>query len=247
MITIDNRIGSKELYRHIPHNMCRLDRLEFGDVAFTGKGKDKSTVLIGIERKTIGDFVNSMSTGRLSGHQLIGLSNSYDYSYIIIEGMWRGDKDGMLEVYNGKRWKKLSFGRREWYYNGVEGLIETLSLQGGMQVRKTYGMSKIACLRATAGKIMELHHYWNSKEYEEHRSHLQFNRSDAIALTKQSLVRRVANQLSGVGWKRAKEIDKHFNSVVSMCVSDEQDWFNIEGIGKTLSKQIVKELNNDTQ
>ena len=74
---------------------------------------------------------------------------------------------------------------------------------------------------------------------------VQFNRSDAIALTKQSLVRRVANQLSGVGWKRAKEIDKVIYSVNLMCGMDEDEWKLIEGIGKTLSKQIVKELNNE--
>ena len=62
-------------------------RMDYGDAMVTGNGPC-GQVDIGIERKRIGDLVNSITTGRLSGHQLPGLLAQYYKVYIIVEGMY---------------------------------------------------------------------------------------------------------------------------------------------------------------
>jgi ERCC4-type nuclease len=63
-----------------------------------------------------------------------------------------------------------------------------------------------------------------------------------VELSKQSLVRRVAATLDGVGWQKAKAIDQHFGTVAELVMADERELRAIEGIGKELSNKIVKQL-----
>ena len=69
-------------------------RLEYGDVMWEGLGPNHSEVLVGCERKKLSDLVNSMKDRRLSGHQLRGMSQAYDYRLLWTEGQWRPGQDG---------------------------------------------------------------------------------------------------------------------------------------------------------
>ena len=62
MIYVDNRKGSKELFPLFPMGSAELTHLEYADFMFTGHHSD-GDIIIGIERKRIGDFVNCMCSG----------------------------------------------------------------------------------------------------------------------------------------------------------------------------------------
>ena len=90
MILLDDRTGSGELLPLFrPYDApVELARLDFGDACWLGNGAT-GPELVGVERKTIHDLVSSMRSKRLSGYQLPGLLRTYDWVYLLVEGVWR--------------------------------------------------------------------------------------------------------------------------------------------------------------
>lgn len=235
MIYVDDRVGSRELYKHFPRNLAKLTHLEYGDFMLEGNSKS-GPVVVGIERKRIGDLVNGMNNGRLSGRQLIGMLNSYHYLYLVVEGIFRaGPADGILEVYRRGGWQPYHTGRRHYMARDIWAYINTLEIACGMHC--------YYCPRETdtAQYIMALHHWWQ-KEYEEHRSHMQPHQNETVQLTKHSLLRRIASQLDGIGWEKAKAIDERFDSPLGLLMASEEELMGIEGIGSTLANRIIEQL-----
>ena len=110
-ILIDNRKGSAELAKYID-SPTKLLTLEYADFAFQGNGPN-GQVSIGIERKSIRDLISSILTGRLSGHQLIGLVNSYDYVSIVVDGPTKTGTDGYMRIPKGRgKWVVLRLGEQ---------------------------------------------------------------------------------------------------------------------------------------
>ncbi len=98
-IDVDNRIGSYDLIDDINRlsgNKGHLCKLNSGDVAFSGHGPD-GIVRIGIERKNISDYVESLSSGRLDLSQLRRMAKTFHASYLIIEGYARLGHENALE------------------------------------------------------------------------------------------------------------------------------------------------------
>ena len=237
MIYIDNRTGSKELLSLFPRGTAELTHLDYADFMFTGHYED-GDIVIGIERKTIGDFVNCMCSGRLSGHQLIGMLNSYHYVYIIIEGIYRAHPVSgilQLEAKSGDFWYDLKLGERKFMARDVWAFQNTLEVVCGLHCDHTPTPSD------TAYYIRALKHWW-TKEYEEHRGHLQPHTGTTVELSKQTLVRRVAACLDGVGWGKAKALDMEYDSVIGLAAALEKELMEVEGIGKKLAKSIVDQI-----
>jgi len=238
VIYVDNRTGSKELHHLFPKGTAKLTHLEYADFAFTGHHKN-GDVLVGIERKRIGDFISSMCTGRLSGKQLIGLLNSYHYLYLIIEGIFRANpQNGLLEIWRKGGWREYRAGRRRFMARDIWVFMNTIQVVCGLHC---YHCSRET---DTVQYIMALHHWWD-KEYDEHRSHLQPDNSGHVRLFKQSVVRRVASQLDGIGWEKAKMIDQQFDTVEALVNALPSELEAIEGIGEVLSTSIIKQLRGE--
>ena len=237
MIMIDNRAGSKELFPLFPPGDAKLTCLPYADFSFTGKGPDEVPWLIGIERKTIRDLLNSMSSGRLAGHQLIGLVNSYNTVYLIVEGLFRPKpNNGLLQIWQDRNWITLSQGNRNYMLRDVWLFLSTLTIKTGIHCIMTHTEYE------TVHYTTSLYWWWTRKEYNEHRSYLQPHNGDIAPMTSHSLVRRVAAQLKGVGWERAKAIANEFSSVEEMVECNEDGWVFINGIGAKLAKSITQEL-----
>lgn len=238
MITIDGRIGSKELTPFLPKGTWKLGRLNFADACWIGTVKDEP-VTVGMERKSVRDLLNSMSTGRLSGHQLVGLKNSYDVVYLVVEGVWRLGADGQMEVPSGRgKWRALELGRRKYMAREYHGYLNTLGVLGGLIVRETRS------LRHTAKLVLDLYNWWSKKG---HTSHLAIHKNrfagdEEAVLVRPGLVRRVAAEITGIGWGKSLEVAKRFQSVKEMVEAGEKEWREIPGIGKTLAKTAVEEL-----
>ena len=219
-----------------------LVHLEYGDAMITGHGAD-GEVEIGVERKTIGDLVNSITTGRLSGHQLPGLLESYHKVYLIIEGMWKGGRPmpgqtaGFLEVHTyGGRWKELNRGKRMFRARDVWSYLTTLEATG-VVVRCTYDIGH------TCQMIEDLGHWWG-KRWEAHRGHDMMNRvgptEAALNVEKPSRIRSVAASLPHIGWKRSKAVVDKFRTIEEMSIATEEEWRGVEGIGGVIAKEVYK-------
>ena len=142
MMYVDRRIGSAEFAKFLAElNLpIAVTTLTYGDFAFQGIGDAGVPVPIGIERKTIEDFTASMWSGRLPGHQLPGLLACYDDVWIVLEGVWRTDyTTGAVQVPRGKRnaWRTIEAGPQVLTQKGLEAMMLTLELRGGVRFRHT--------------------------------------------------------------------------------------------------------------
>lgn len=239
MIFVDDREGSKELVDLVTDGI--LTRLEFGDAFFIGNGPD-GDVDVGIERKRIGDLVNSISTGRLSGHQIPGLIKTYNKVYLIVEGVWRGNPtNGELQVESGRarNWRELDRGGRTFSFNGIWAYLCTLEEMTGVKVRITRHIND------TCATVEAMYRWW-SKPWKSHKGHLQMHKIGIPAPTfnveKPSLVRRIAAELKYVGWQRSLLVEKHFPTVEAMMDSPMEEWLKIEGFGKITAESAWREL-----
>jgi ERCC4-type nuclease len=238
MILIDSRQGSIELEPYIsaPHAVCRL---EFADFAFSGNGPEGG-VSVGIERKSLLDMLSSMTTGRLSGHQLIGLYKHYDFVYILVEGVWRPDpKQGILLHMEGKHWKPVKLGKRRFMAREVYNFLNTLSVISGSNVMRT-------CSYVETGKWLDSTYSWWQKPWHAHKSHLQWHRPAAtVSLTKPTLAEKLWSQFEGVGGDKARELAKRFPMAEDIIFCSEAELIEVPTIGKKIAKSIIRQRNNE--
>lgn len=240
MILIDDRTGSKELYSLLPPGTADICRLNFGDCAWVGRG-DNKPVMVGVELKGVNDVLNCITTGRFSGHQLPGLLKDYDVIYLIVEGATRPGKEGTLERLGRGGWQPVVLGTRVWMHRELDNWLTTMESVAGIRLRRTESE------RETAACILNLYRWWNDKEWNEHRSHLAFDRSTRPTLLHPSLAIRVAKELPGVGYQKAGAVARFFHgSVREMVNAPEDRWKEVDGIGKVLSQRIVEEINGET-
>ncbi len=248
-LLVDKRTGSGELAQYLTALKLPVEvtTLKFGDMAFLGSFVDEMPVPIGIERKALKDFVSSVISGRLAGHQLQGLLTSYQETWVVIEGDWRiHDQTGHVQTLQwvpvpGKKPKKKQWVDVETHtdhalaYQELEAMFLTLELKGGMRIRRT--KDKMETCRFIKG----LYHWWTDKGWAQHRSHLRFHSqfADKALLVKPSLCRVVAATLPGVGFEKSGSVALHFGSIAAMVQAPESEWAQVPGIGKTLASRIV--------
>jgi ERCC4-type nuclease len=217
--------------------------LEYGDLAFLGNGENKGEFLsVGIERKTLPDFISSFNTGRLTGHQLPGLLSTYDVIYLVIEGIWRiNPESGYVEMaHRGSKWDLLTVDKKVYDGRTIFGVINTLMIRCNVKVWKTSNSKE------TVKFVQCLYHWWADKLLSEHASHLKpYLPVVDLKMCTPSLVYRVARELPGIGDLKAKQIVKKFKTVANLVMADVSDWEKIEGIGKTLANRIIEKLHDE--
>lgn len=248
MISIDDRVGSRELHPHIPRpTPTTLTRLQYADVCWLGEGDGGQPVSVGVERKRIGDLVNSIDSGRLSGGQLHGLLCAYDYVYVLVEGLWRPSPEtGVLQVSRKRGWQDLEYGNQRWMARRIHNYLATLELVCGVRVWRT------ATIEESGRWLGDCYHWWQ-KAWVEHRAHLQWHtphwysqpRGCLVRLQKPSLVERVAREITGMGQRRAEALGRKYGSVLELVMAGEGELREVEGVGKKLAKTIVGELRGD--
>ncbi len=245
MISIDNRVGSKELQKHIaPGIKTRLTRLEFGDMSFLGKGPDDSLMAVGIERKAITDLLSSMTTGRLSGHQLVGLLQSYGVVYILVEGSYGVDpKSGLLARFYKKAWHPIRLGTRRFMGREVNNYLNTLTILCGVNVVRTHTQ------RESGMWISDTYKWWQ-KPYDKHSAHKSFVVTrPGITLVKPPFMQRVIKEFTGIGWTHSENIANVFPTLLDLAMASQEDLerelVKLPRIGKTLAANMARTIRKE--
>jgi ERCC4-type nuclease len=237
---VDPRVGSKELVKYLKMPV-EVTELRYGDVAFAGYGPDDQILSIGIERKGIRDLANSIISGRLSGHQLIGLLEWYHVVYIVVDGVWRV-KDNTVEVAENHGWRPLSGKSRPgktFGYREIANYLNSLSVITGVKLWFTSGIDLTA-------EWIRYTYFWWQKPYHEHKSHLNFSQGPAMpkhaVLARPTVEQKMLKELPGVGWDRAGNLVRQFPTMEDIMSATPEDLILVEGIGKVLAKQIHERL-----
>lgn len=236
MILVDDRVGSKELFPLIksPKVRCHLD---FADFAFGGNGPE-GPINIGVERKTVEDLMSSMRSGRLSGHQIIGMRKEYDRIYVLIERPVRcNPKTGLLESakYWQKRWRPVGHGKKRYLAKNFWNYINSLQMIAGITV--VYTHTKTESARWIDSTFM----WWN-KEWSDHQSHeMTYDPGLFAQLRKPNLTTRVAMQFQGVGSKLAKRIGERFKTPKELFSSYVEELQEVEGISHNKAMSIYRQ------
>ena len=238
MILVDDRTGSAELEPLI-QTTTAVVRLEYADFSWVGWGPT-GPAIIGVERKTIMDLISSMISGRLSGHQMVGLMADYDWVYLLVEGQWKADTAGGLQnLTTWNRWVKVKIGKREFKMADIYNFLNTLTVMCGAVIVRT------STPQETALWLDGTYRWWQ-KGWEEHKSHSQFQiREGFVSLQKPTLVTRVAKEFAGVGWGKARVIGKKYRTMQGLMNADMKGLMDVDGIGKVLAKSIVREVEGD--
>lgn len=260
MITVDSRRGSGELVKYFHKIEVVVDYLDFGDFLFCGSGPD-GDVAVGVERKALGDFLTCMDDERFTGYQLENLLKSYNYTFVIIEGIYRPSIDGYIDVCLPTRdrfgnesndfykWRRLYRGKRAPLYSQLEGHINTLRLKAGTPnaglciVQTTDPFHTAQCITSL--------YDWFSKPWSEHRSHIGFYDPASVFRAESSFERRMLMQLDGIGYERSGLIEAKFpgqrdpdivSPMEQIMAATEKDWASIDGIGPASADKIHRIL-----
>lgn len=238
--------------KHRESPTCVEKELIAGDVCFSGYGP-KGPCLIGIERKRTRDMLSSMRKERFSGEQLPKLLNHYDFIYLIVEARIRTNRHtGILEEKKGREWTPVHLGS-EYTFVGLEldSFLNSIALRTPVRVIRTNDEYE------TVETCMTLAHSF-AKPWDKHHAHIGIYTPDPAALItlgKASSVRRVANQLRGVGWERSGAVDASFERVCcincpetdpkSMCGASKKVWQSLDGFGKVMADRAYRELRGE--
>ncbi len=250
-LLLDPRSGSGELAPILRQFGVEpvVQQLPFGDACWEGAGPKHSIVNVGVERKRIDDLLQSMQSKRLSGHQLPGMAQMYDYAYLVVEGMWRPARDGAaLEVLlGGGRWVERSMSPA-----AVTNYLMSLSLRTGLVVwRTSYDWE-------TALFLTHQYRMWQVP-WEEHQAHDAVyapveagngGRKFSLIPRKVTGKEKVALQLPGLDGKARHVVDA-FKNIRHMANADVEEWAGVKWLtkkgesrklGRVGAEKIVKYL-----
>lgn len=245
MILVDDQSGSNALYPYIAKitNEVIMTRIDppFGDIVWAAEGPDNQILNIAVEYKRLSDVLDCMVSGRFTGHQLPGLIANYQRVHLLIEmGRTRIDRDTgvMQQLKDDGRWWTVTRKGQGFTSRELHHWIQTLEEHAGIRVHSTYDKSE------SARWVVNRHSWWTYKGWDEHTSLKQFHvqTPQFAQIVKPGIVRRVAKELSGLGWERSEAAAKKFKSVREMINANEKTWREVEGVGPTIASRIVKEV-----
>jgi ERCC4-type nuclease len=250
-VQVDWRVGSIELKDNLEQLGVKVkvagpgkrDELSAGDYCFEGYGP-RGLCMVGIERKTLHDIMDCMRSSRFVDKQLTGMLDIYDFSYLVVEGLHRANPHtGILEYGRFQRdgriwWQELLLGKTRYMWQDLDGYLTTIE------------QSKIKLLRTnddwqTARTIKGKHHWFTKCQWHEHQSlrGLYSPPDQFMALEeKDSLVRRWAKELDGIGVEKSMACMGKFRTALDMAQATREEWAEIPGVGPTISRNVWNQI-----
>lgn len=252
MLLLDDRVGSRDMRGALERQGLQVDlvRMDSCDVAFVGRGIGDEPITIGIELKRIketdgtrADLIASLRSGRLAGHQLGGMQ-AYDRAWLITEGLWRGNDEGVLEIYQHGGWAPVHSGKSTLLMRDVEAQILSITTRGGLH----YWHCPTS--RDTIRFVTTLYHWWTAKALDEHRSHqvIYLPPPDrAVFIEPSAFVKMIYAGVKGLGYEKALAVEAHFGgSFKRLYEASVKELRTITGVGTTLADRIHTVLHSDS-
>ena len=187
-----------------------LDGLYAGDFAC----KVRNKYLIGIERKTLGDFVGSVNTKRIFS-QIEKLHKTYPVVIIMLEGNM-GTLRGTLKRL------RLKFNERAFW-----GAIASIIVRDNFHIfwspdqHTTVNMSYMICTKMAEGKYQTIRR-WRPKSYNKSKDLLELIPGMTITL--------------------ATKLLKKYGSIVTIGTLTQKELCTNKGVGPSLAKKITNYL-----
>lgn len=215
MILVDPRAGSKDLIAPLLRAGLPVEpaTLDYGDLTFSGRGEKGAPLSIGIEHKSVGDFLSSLVDDRLVA-QVSGMAEGYARRYLVIEGAWV-ERQGKLV--------RPAFGRVAAEYKGVPPALEVEKRLLSLSLRAGFTVEKCATQVDTVRFITALYRTWTDKDLDQHKSHLAIYHPDMdsrIGVPVSQFVETIST-LPGMGrkWAQAAEAFFHGDLATAMGAS----------------------------
>lgn len=199
MLLLDYRDGSKEFEQPLKRLGLPVDvtTLEFGDVQFEGRGEGGKPVLIGIELKSLSECVGSLHTERLQGHQLLGMRDIFDFSWLLVYGPIVTDRYGYLMEKRRKGWKRMPGGMT---FAELQKRALGLHLRGGLM--PVFWESR----ELAAQWLQATYRAWTEVGWDDHTSHLGLYVAPVPAHVSQQRV--MLSTMPGIGLKASAAVEK---------------------------------------
>lgn len=186
--------------------------LEFGDIAFQGRGTKGVSIDVGVEFKQLEELIASLRSGRFVGHQMPGMRAAYDHSWLLIEGDWRVNSDGVVCVVGRhKALKPLKPVKPRMTADELEKQLLTIQFLGGINVRFTRHSSD--SLRF----LCSLYRWFTDTDMDSHKSHLALYQP--AALVPVSDFCRIVRGIDGVGQRVALAAEKKWGPSVRRAIN----------------------------
>lgn len=262
-ILISSAEGSKDLYADISKRpghpeveLVTYGEMPFSDFMIPFNGPKGEPLVIGVEFKKLGDLLGCIQSGRFSGVQAPGLSDTFDLTILLIEGTWRmNHQTGILETLKYKLgWKSVSTGPRKWMYRELNRWLLIMEIVGGISIWHTPDRDE------TVQTLIDLHEL-GKKKWDDHSTvrmqssvttdQLRYKTlpdgSRRMQFKEPTLLERLLIQLPGLGVDRTRAAAKHFKTAGNLGDTwrDEKLWKGMQGIGKGIAKQIVAAIDKE--
>lgn len=246
MIFVDYREGSQELILPLQKRGLPVEEttLEFGDVAFEGRGEGGKSVFIGIEYKKLPELIQSLRTERLQGHQMPGMQQTYEHAYLLIEGQVLTGTDGFL----------LQKSRRSYRLSPMPGHMTVMELLKRMHVLHLCGGLNPVWAQnqvETLTQIEALYRTWTDQDLDKHKSHLAIYRPPTLVAL--SSFRKVITGLPKISWKFSLAAQQRFKSLRRAMNASVEEWAALESteggktrrLGSSTAERIVQEITKE--
>lgn len=187
----------------------KLDTLPNADYVLSSR--------VGVEYKTVEDFVESIIDGRLL-EQIKNLKNNFERPLIIIEGV--------EDIYSV----------RNVHANAIRGMLAAITVSYGIPILSTRNFKDTAMMLNIIAK---------REQEESGRDFSMHPQKRAFSIKEQQ--EYIISSLPGVGSALAKPMLKHFKSVRNIINAEQKELENVDGIGKKKAERIRDIVDRDYQ
>ena len=227
MIFLTTAANDRDLTKQFSDEESVIVPIPYGDALIKGLN-DNGEVWVCGERKKPMDLIRCINDGRHIRQVRDAYDHDFNHYFLVVEGILKQGSDGEVEYRTGTNWTRtgMPWARYQSYLNPLHYLM-------GVNVLYSTGV------KGTAEIIRSIHAFFQTID---HTSLKQFYSPSPSLMTNPSLLRRVAKELPGIGWERSLLVESHWKSIRDMVNATPEEWTQIDGIGKGISKRIDEVL-----
>jgi ERCC4-type nuclease len=156
----------------------------------------------------------------------------FTHLVLVVEGRMRPGTSGYVEIPRAKSWLPII---PEIEYSRFDSYLTQLAAYGGVIVKRSESVKE------TAEIIRSVYHTFQTAPEDHDSLHAIYTEpfpGPVSLFHPPSLLRRIAKELPGIGWKRSAAVSERFDSVQEMFAAGVDEWRQIPGIGKKTAENV---------